>query len=235
MIATNPATRMTKYYKQAPVVHDEIQPLTEDEVRLFFRTGLKYSPQYYPLFLCAIHTGLRSSELAGLQWGDVDFNSKFIVVRRQFVRGIVQQTKTDKIRRVDLSDDLLNVLKELKRQRREQWLAKGRNTNPEWVFCNRDGNMIDMHNLKNRHFYKCLEKAGLRRIRFHDLRHTFATLLLQNGESLAYVKDQLGHSSIRMTVDVYGQLVPSANRQAVNKLPSLDKADPIELPLQGQQ
>ncbi len=83
-----------------------------------------------------------------------------------------------------------------------------------------------MHNLKNRHFYKCLEKVGLRRIRFHDLRHTFATLLLQNGESLAYVKDQLGHSSIRMTVDVYGHLVPGANRQAVNKLPSL--SDPIE-------
>ncbi len=76
-----------------------------------------------------------------------------------------------------------------------------------------------------------LEKAGLRRIRFHDLRHTFATLLLQNGESLAYVKDQLGHSSIRMTVDVYGHLVPGANRQAVNKLPSLDDSKPIELHL----
>ena len=79
------------------------------------------------------------------------------------------------------------------------------------------------------------KSAGLRRIRFHDLRHTFATLLLQNGESLAYVKDQLGHSSIRMTVDVYGHLVPGANRQAVNKLPSLDESDPIELPSQGQQ
>jgi len=66
-----------------------------------------------------------------------------------------------------------------------------------------------------------MEKAGLRRIRFHDLRHTFASLLIQNGESLAYVKDQLGHSSIRLTVDVYGHLVPGANRQAVNKLPSL--------------
>jgi len=54
-------------------------------------------------------------------------------------------------------------------------------------------------------------------------------------ESLAYVKDQLGHSSISMTVDVYGHLVPGANRQAVNKLPSLDESDPIELPLKGQQ
>ena len=146
---------------------------------------------------------------------------EFQIVRRQFVRGLIQATKTDKIRRVDLSDDLLTTLKELQRQRREQWLAKGNSTIPDWVVCNRDGNLIDMHNIKNRHFYKSLEKAGLRRIRFHDLRHTFATLLLQNGESLAYVRDQLGHSSIRLTVDTYGHLVPGANRQAVNKLPSL--------------
>jgi integrase len=64
----------------------------------------------------------------------------------------------------------------------------------------------------------------LRRIRFHDLRHTFASLLIQNGESLAYIKDQLGHSSIKMTVDVYGHLVPGANRAAVNRLPSLENS-----------
>jgi integrase len=62
-------------------------------------------------------------------------------------------------------------------------------------------------------------KAKLRRIKFHDLRHTFASLLIQNGESLAYVEEQLGHTSIKTTVDVYGHLVPGANRQAVNRLP----------------
>jgi integrase len=81
-----------------------------------------------------------------------------------------------------------------------------------------------MYNVKNRYFHKCLTKAGLRRIRFHDLRHTFASLLIQNGESLAYVKDQLGHASIKMTVDVYGHLVPGANREAVNRLPGLNSA-----------
>ena len=63
-----------------------------------------------------------------------------------------------------------------------------------------------------------LEKAGLRRIRFHDLRHTYASLLIQRGESLAYVKDQLGHHSIQVTVDLYGHLVPGANRNAVDRL-----------------
>jgi len=67
-------------------------------------------------------------------------------------------------------------------------------------------------------FYRVFEKAGLRRVRFHDLRHTYASLLIQNGESLACVRDRLGHSSIKLTVDTYGHLIPGANRQAVDRL-----------------
>jgi integrase len=105
--------------------------------------------------------------------------------------------------------------------RREEALASGRNEIPDWIFCNEDGKPPDMYNLKRRHFFRCLKSAGLRRIRFHDLRHRYASLFIQNGESLAYVKDQLGHSSIKMTVDVDGHLVPGANRQTVNRLPGL--------------
>jgi integrase len=74
-----------------------------------------------------------------------------------------------------------------------------------------------------------LEKAELRHIRFHDLRHTFASLLIQQGESLAYVKDQMGHSSIQVTVDVYGHLVPGGNRAAVDRL---DDVQPTATPAQ---
>ena len=69
-----------------------------------------------------------------------------------------------------------------------------------------------------------LKKAGFRQIHIHDLRHTFASLLIQNGESLAYVKEQMGHSSIKMTVDVYGHLVPGGNKQAVDKLDRIEEA-----------
>ncbi len=70
-----------------------------------------------------------------------------------------------------------------------------------------------------RHVLKrILEKAELRHIRIHDLRHTFASLLIQNGESLAYVRDQMGHASITLTVDTYGHLVPGSNRAAVDRL-----------------
>ena len=134
----------------------------------------------------------------------------------------MERTKNDKIHRVDLSTPLLDALRKLRGQRREDWLVKGENQIPDWVFCDRAGNPPDMQNVKNRHFLPCLRKAGLRRIRFHDLRHSFASLLIQNGESLAYVKEQLGHASIRMTVDVYGHLVPGANRDAMDRLPTLE-------------
>jgi integrase len=237
-IPANHASRLGKLYKQAPKLHEEIQPLTHAEVPVFLDAARTYFPEYFVLFLCAIHTGMRSGELAGLQWPDIDFNGKFVMVRRNFTRGRLEKTKTGQIRRVDLSDALLHELDVMKRKRKKEYLAKGKNEIPEWVFLSpgniiwedgqpvghNEGEQVEMQNVKNRYFHKCLEKAGLRRIRFHDLRHTFASLLIQNGESLAYVKDQLGHSSIKMTVDVYGHLVPGANRQAVNRLPGLNSA-----------
>ena len=220
IIDTNPAVKLSKFYRNAPVRHEEIQPLRHDEVIVFLETAEREFGKYYAIFLCAIHTGLRTGELIGLQWGDIDFFNKLIVVRRSVVRRRIQATKSDKIRRVDMSDSLFTVLRGLRKKRRQEWLAKGKNEIPEWVFCARNGNFMDPYNLKDRYFYKCLEKAGLRRVRFHDLRHTFATLLIEQGYPLPYIQQQLGHSSIRMTVDVYGHLAPSSSREAVNSLPS---------------
>ena len=87
-----------------------------------------------------------------------------------------------------------------------------------WLFTTPKGAQLDPNNIRKRVFYRVLDLAGLRRIRFHDLRHAFASLLIQQGESLAYVKDQLGHSSIQITVDTYGHLVPGGNIQAVDRL-----------------
>ena len=72
-------------------------------------------------------------------------------------------------------------------------------------------------------FHCLLKQAGVRRVRFHDLRHTFASLLLQNGESPVYVKEQMGHSSIQITVDLYGHLIPGGNKQAVDRLDAVLK------------
>jgi integrase len=73
-----------------------------------------------------------------------------------------------------------------------------------------------------------LLKIGLRKVRFHDLRHTFASLLLQQGESPVYVKEQMGHSSIQVTVDLYGHLIPDGNKQAVDRLDNHELMDVSE-------
>ena len=134
VIQDNPATKLSRFYRNAPVKHEHIQPLTADEVRVFLKATLKYAPEQYPVFLCGIHTGMRTGELVGLQWADVDFFGKFITVRRNIVRRRINPTKNSKIRRIDMSDALLDMLKALKQKRREQWFAKGENSISKWVF-----------------------------------------------------------------------------------------------------
>jgi len=226
LLAANPAFRLGRYYRQGDGMKPEIHPFTRDEAGVFLEAARKHAHRDYPLFLCALRTGMRLGELLGLQWGDVDFNGCFIEVRRNLVAGRITTPKSGRTRRVDMSQQLLETLKGLLTSRKAEALKNGWGKVPEWVFCNEDGGALDGDNLRHRVFYKVLEKSGLRRVRFHDLRHTYASLLLQQGESPAYVKEQLGHASIQTTVDVYGHLIPGANRQAVDRLDDVTIRNP---------
>jgi len=225
IVRDNPTLRLRKFYRQAPKRHEEIEPLSREESLLFLQTTQQHAPTYYPLFLLALHAGLRSGEIAGLQWGDIDWNGKCLKVRRAIVRRRLTTVKTRSgRRRVDLSDDLIGTLADLRKKTQEECLKKGLNTIPEWVFANRYGNWVEMSNVKQRNFKKVLRKAGLRSLRFHDLRHSFASLLLANGAPITYVSNQLGHANSQITLKVYAHWIPDENqRNAVNQLPSLSK------------
>ena len=202
-----------------------INPLTRDEASTFVEAARQHAPTNYPLFLCALRTGLRQGELLALQWGDVDYHGRFIEVRRNYTHGRIATPKSGETRRVDMSRELTRVLKDLYTERQLDAAANGWKDIPPWVFCSETGGLLDPDNLRKRVFYTLLKTSGLRRIRFHDLRHTFASLLLQQGESPVYVKEQMGHSSIQITVDLYGHLIPGGNKQAVDRLDgSVDKA-----------
>jgi integrase len=226
LISGNPAFRLGRYYRTGDEMKAGICPLTADEVSVLLAAARRDFPREYPLFLCAVRTGLRLGELLALQWPDIDFNGRFIEVRRNLAAGRLTTPKNGKTRRVDMSAQLTETLRGLLRARKRETLKKGWGSVPELVFCTETGGSLDADNLRHRVFYKLLEKAKLRRIRFHDLRHTFASLLLQNGESPAYVKEQMGHSSIQVTVDVYGHLIPGANRQAVDRLDDATRRNP---------
>ncbi|HEX4999665.1 MAG TPA: site-specific integrase, partial [Terriglobia bacterium] len=233
-IATNHATRLGKFYRNAADFREEIDPLTGEEVSTLLQaTREHFGFENYVLLLTLFHTGLRAGEAAGLQWSDLDTKNKILLVRRQISRGLKGKPKTRKRRAVDVSVVLLGELGNLKRQRQQEFLSKGGNSIPDPIFLGAgqiiwedgkevgrgDRGPIDMDNWRNRVYWKAYTKAGVRRRRLHDTRHTFASILLSNGESLKYVSAQLGHASIRMTADVYGHLEVGSNRAAVDRLP----------------
>ena len=230
IITNNPVKGLSKLYRQAPVRHGEIEPLTEEESLLFLKTTLEWEPEHYPMFLTSLHTGLRSGEVIAMQWPDIDWSGKFIEVRRQVVRTKVTTLKTKNgRRRVDLSDDLLETLAALKRKRQEEALKRGSNEISEWVWANEKGQRIDINNVKVKSFKRVLRKAGLRDIRYHDLRHTYASQLLAQGEPVTYVSQQLGHANPQITLKVYARWIPNkSQRQAVNRLPSLRRQEETE-------
>ncbi len=128
-------------------------------------------------------------------------------------------TKSKKSRRVDMSRELRRALIALRDKRLLESFLKGKNDiSDELVFLSPDGAILDPDNLYHRYFQPVLTKAGLRKIRLHDFRHTFGSQLIQSGASIVYVKEQMGHSSIQVTVDTYGHLIPGANVSFVDRL-----------------
>ncbi len=218
LIPGNPVSGILKRLKLERDKQITVEPMNEQEVELFLETCFQHFRSYSEFFLCAFRTGMRLGELLGLNWSDIDWNQKFIRVERSYKRGQFDKTKTGRVRRVDMSDQLAASLKILLTSRKKEALKDGLGEPVQYIF---HGNQKPMEQNHIRRVYKrILVKAGIREMRLHDIRHTYASLLLSKGESPVYVKEQLGHSSIKMTVDVYGHLIPGSNRGAVNQLDS---------------
>jgi integrase len=218
LVDRNPAVRLGKFtITEKPKA--QAQALTREEVEQFLQATQEICPDYYPLFLTAVRGGLRRGELVALRWGDIQFGTseedpnRYIYVQRNYVQGAFTTPKSKKPRRVDLSRELRKTLLELRDKRLLDAFLEGESSiADELVFPSQTGDtVLDPDNLVHYYFLPALEKAGLRKIRFHDLRHTFGSLLIQDGASLTYVKEQMGHSSIQVTVDVYGHLIPGEN------------------------
>jgi integrase len=230
IIDRNPAARLGKFTNTGKP-KAQAQALTRKEVERFLEAAKEIYPKLYPLFLVAVRAGLRRGELVALRWSDFQFGeneadtNRFILVQHNYVHSLFTTPKSKKSRRVDLSRQLRRVLIELRDKRLLEAQGKNRDSiADDLVFPSDAGTVLDPDNLAHHHFLPILAKAELRKIRFHDLRHTFGSLLIQDGASLAYVKDQMGHSSIQDTVDVYGHLVPGANIAWVDHLDTTDKA-----------
>lgn len=175
----------------------------------------------HALYVLALTTGLRQGEMLGLKWGDIDLKEGSLSVRRTLLerkgKHAFGEPKTAKGRRkVDLPKMAVEALK----QHRVKMMAEGHRAS-QLVFCDTEGNPLRKSNLTRRSFQKLMEDAEVPRIRFHDLRHTAATLLLSQGVHPKVVQERLGHSQISVTLDTYSHVLPTMQRDAADKLDTL--------------
>ena len=214
-------------FKKLPQVKPPIHFLDENQIKVFLELAKIHTPTYYSFFATAIFTGMRRGELLALEWSDIDFKNAKIKVNKQIYKGIKQSTKTNKSRVIDIPENLLAILQEHKRVTIR--LSK-------LVFHNKDGNPIHPYNMEHAYFHPLVAKCNdyldadnqIEKLRFHDLRHTYATYLLSKGIPVKYVQEQLGHSTARMTLDTYASVMPSVKFGALDMLKELQKNPGIE-------
>ncbi|MGD0627650.1 MAG: site-specific integrase [Thermodesulfobacteriota bacterium] len=205
-IKTNPS----EYLDTPKIVRPEIEILNPDEIEKLLTTTT--SP-YRLAFLTCVLTGLRAGELWGLRWSDIDWHALQINVRQSLWQGQFQTPKSKySIRKVDVPEQLAFALK--------RWKIVCPKNDQDLVFPNTKAKITSHDGVVKRHFLPALRRAGLRQVSFHSLRHTNASMRIAASQNIKYIQTQLGHSSIKVTLDIYGHLFNDANfnRQQVKLL-----------------
>ena len=202
---------------------EEIKPLNPEECAAFLKAS--WGERLEALYVLAIHCGLREGELLALRWEDVDLEvaKPALLVRRTLTRGengrgwvIGRSTKSGKGRRVRLTRRAVTALKDhRKRQLEERMHLAGLWQDQDLVFPSEIGSLLNPSNLRNRSFKRVKTRSGVREdLRFHDLRHTCATLLLSDGVNVKVVSEMLGHASIAITLNTYSHVLPDMQDSA---------------------
>ncbi|MFQ5945839.1 MAG: tyrosine-type recombinase/integrase, partial [Anaerolineae bacterium] len=222
VILANPADKLGRQLRLSwPVVarQEELKAFTREQLARFLVVAAETHRRFYALLVLLARTGLRLGEALALRWEDVDFSAREIrVVRTLSTRGQIDIPKSGHGRTVDMSQHLARTLHRLQLERKTETLRRGWPEMPPWVFCSEAGGPLIAWKVEKA-FKQVLKAAGLP-LHFtpHGLRHTYASLLLQQGESPVYVQRQLGHASIKLTVDLYGRWLPMGNKAAVDRL-----------------
>jgi integrase len=227
IIDANPVRDLVLKYKKKKF---EIEPLDENEATSFLdQSKLFVGGKYYPAALTLLRTGVRIGELQALTWDCIDFERRTMEIKRSWRKGRTTRTKNKKRRKVDMTPVLTEVLAEHRTQQKKAALKAGRPFSDHVFTGDRQEIMgrVAFQNALNR----CCEKAGLRHIRTHDLRHSYATIRLMRGHNIGDVSYQLGHSSISMTLDVYSHWMPGGFKSEVDDLdnPKKDTLQNVEL------
>jgi integrase len=180
--------------------------------------------RFEALYVEAATTGMRQGELLGLKWRDVELENAKVSVRRTLTKSggrlLLGETKTKKSRRtIQLPEAAVHALREhLARQVESMQRLGDLYRDDGLVFASEVGTLVNPTNLRKRSFASLLKRAGLAHIRFHDLRHTCATLLLSRNVHSKYVQELLGHANIGITLDTYSHVIPGMGDHAAKAM-----------------
>jgi len=195
-----------------------MRTLTPGEVEVLFNVAK--DSYYYPVYYTAVSTGLRQAELLGLRWRDIDLDMMSLSVSQVlYKRGGVCEFKEPKTshsrRRVAMTPKLALFLRDYRAERESLYRQIGRDlTLDSLVFTSVKGTPIDPCVLTHA-FSRIVKRAGLERVRFHDLRHTFASLMLLRGAKPKVISEALGHSSVAFTMDTYSHIIEGMQEDAM--------------------
>lgn len=194
----------------------DVRILNPDEIRrLLEHAG---GTRNRVLFRTAVETGMRQGELLALRWDDVDLMSGCLRVRRSYRKGYEDEPKTERSKRlIGLTPQLIQELADW----RSGCPTPKDPDKPQLVFPNSSGHYEKHYNLLRRHYWPALKRAGLPRIRFHDLRHTLVSLLLESGAPIMRVQAIAGHADAKTTMGVYGHLLPGAMKELASTISSV--------------
>jgi len=200
----------------------ELQVWDIKMVQQFLKTAREHEPRLYIAFHLALLTGMRQGEILGLRWQDVEFERGNIVVRQT----LSHDGKTLKsggksrnsVRSIAIDDATLDTLRKHRRMVvQEKVQLGGKYVDNDLVVCTTKGTPITPRNL-SRTWYRLLDRSGLPEIRFHDLRHSHASLLMKLGKHPKIVQERLGHASIKLTLDTYSHIMPNMQEEAAKEL-----------------
>ncbi|MEV2281227.1 site-specific integrase [Paenibacillus larvae] len=190
-----------------------------DEVRKFLDNVP--ADQYRIAFILALYTGMRRGEILGLRWKDVDLKTGKASIRQALTKTkmglIFQEPKTKNAKRqIALSQEVISALKKHKHWVNKNMVQHGPEyQNHDLVCCHEDGRPIAPRTLQNVLHKRC-EALELPNIRFHDLRHTHATIMLQLGQHPKVVSERLGHGRVGITMDIYSYVLPDMQKDAAD-------------------
>jgi len=188
----------------------QVQAWTREEAETLLRVAEEHEASFAPLLRFLLSTGARRGEALGLRWEDVNFERSRITILRALTKGVAVTPKSGRGRTILMPPTLASSLFDLLAQRRIQVLQRGWREVPPWVFCSEAGTPLDERNVTRSwdRVRRRAQKVGVRPLRLHDARHTFASLALDAGRSIRWVAEQLGHANPELTLRVYAHAMP---------------------------